>query len=118
MSQLGEDEVFLDAESVDGGASPELRRSSRTSARKRASTGGVPNARPSKSKRDMSVSRTPTGQRQKGDQQRQAAPSDQDGQAGNPFLTLGSLGSGSVHPADFMSQMKNMMGGASWGDGG
>ena len=44
----GEDEVFLDC-----GASPELRRSTRTSARKRSSTGGLPVSKPKKRERKM-----------------------------------------------------------------
>ena len=52
-----EDEIFVDC-----GASPELRRSSRNSGRKRSSTGYLPYSKvkaPRKEKR-MSVTRTPT----------------------------------------------------------
>ena len=56
-----EEEVFLDC-----GASPELRRSTRTSARKRSSTARSTERPKSKREKKMSVSRTPVGQKNGG----------------------------------------------------
>ena len=113
---------------ISPGASPELRRSSRTSARKRASTGSAPYSRP-KSKKKMQTVRSPV---MKGGQPEADRQSDQVGQlptpapavnavgAGpNPFASLGQGGGhvdGQLAPpapvaVDLLAQMQNMMGG-------
>ena len=97
-----EDEVF------DTGASPvlrspELRRSTRTSARKRSSTGSIPYPRP-KNKKKMSTANSPGA----GTPVPTAAgqsPVD----AGNPFSSLHGQTSGG--PNDMLVRMQEMMGG-------
>ena len=94
-----DDEVF------DTGASPdlrspqdrELRRSARTSSRKRSSTGSIPYARP-KNKKKMSTMRSPPAERD-------PAPQEQTAPQANPFASLGN-----GQPV-FMQQMESMMGG-------
>ena len=105
MSASDEEDVFHNAESES--ASPILRRSTRTSARKRSSTGTAPYSRP-KAKKDkkettMSVSRTPVSAAKPPDRPTESATP-------NAFVGTATIGSGSVQP-DFMAQMRAMMGG-------
>ena len=98
----GEAEVFSPAPGSGTGASPELRRSSRTSARKRASTGSAPYSRP-KSKKKMQTVRSPVKSSEM-DRPIGAQP------AVNPFASLG--GSAPQAGQDtFLAQMQNVMGG-------
>ena len=114
-----EDEV----EVFSPGASPELRRSSRTSARKRASTGSAPYSRP-KSKKKMQTVRSPIMRGQsEADRQADPLPATAAPVAGdvghNPFASLGQGGShadgqppqAAPVAVDLLAQMQNMMGG-------
>ena len=106
MSPSGEDEVF------DTGASPilrspELRRSTRTSSRKRSSTGSLPYSRP-KSKKKMQTMRSPPSGNSgstPGTSERASAAEP----SANPFS---SLGEGTPTPqGDILARMQEMMGG-------
>ena len=120
MSASGDEEVF------DTGASPvlrspELRRSSRTTSRKRASTGSVPYSRP-RSKKKMQTVRSPpaaaAGAATPGPQESPATPVTpatpaMGGQQPNPFAQLGT-GSGPAQAGgqgDILASMREMMGG-------
>ena len=94
------------------GASPELRRSSRTSARKRASTESAPYTRP-KSKKKMQTVRSPVS-RGSTSEMEQPAGSVPHHASPNPFASLGATPAGQATMSgqgDFLAQMQTMMGG-------
>ena len=97
-----------DEEVFDTGASPDLRRSTRTSGRKRTSTGSAPYSRP-KTKKKMSTQRSPvtkTPQTGTGPASAQEVPG---GPQANPFASLSAGGQAAT--GNFMEQMQAMMGG-------
>ena len=109
MSGSGEDEVFDSGASPDLHRTPELRRSTRTSAKKRSSTGALPYTRP-RSKKKMQTVRSPQGTAPVPQTSGPAPPNAgvQDTADVNPFSSLGQQpGPG----ADILSKMQEMMGG-------
>ena len=115
MSVSGEEEVFFD---TDTGASPELvspdkrRRSTRTSTRKRASTGAAPYSRPKR----MSTRHTPppgkpgsTSTGHNGPTTKTGAPASCATPVDHPTLKIPS--GPPRQPPDFMHQMQQMLGG-------
>lgn len=118
MSASGEDEVFCDTGASPVLRSPKLRRSTRTSSRKRASTGSLPYSRPRSKKKMQTVGSPPRAAAAFVAAATSVTPgapeaSTQAGPDGtsNPFASLGG-GNPSAQPQGyFLVKMQEMMGG-------